>query len=153
MTDSTSVNIVAGSSSRRGSAKGAFRAYIDGAARGNPGPAGIGLVIESSDGAPVLEMSIFIGHRTNNQAEYEALIRTLKEARRLGIERLEVQTDSELLYHQLKGGYRVRDPELKRLHYRVQLLKRGLKELELRRISRKENRTADRLARAAAGAG
>jgi ribonuclease HI len=107
-------------------------------------------VIQGPDGEGILEISSPIGYRTNNQAEYEALIRALKEAHRLGIGRLLVQTDSELLYYQWRGEYRVRDPELKRLQLRAQQIARGFKELTLRVIPRKENRLADRLAKDAA---
>jgi len=98
-------------------------AHVDGAARGNPGPAGIGIVLTDPQGAVVKEISEPLGRTTNNVAEYTALIRALEEARALGCSRIRVITDSELMARQLAGIYAVKAPHLKPLFVRaVQLL-------------------------------
>ena len=86
-----------------------WTAYVDGAARGNPGPAGIGVVITDSDGCVMKEVAEPLGRTTNNVAEYTAMIRALEEARALGCERIRIYTDSELMAHQINGKYAVKE--------------------------------------------
>ncbi|MBI4294988.1 MAG: ribonuclease HI family protein [Chloroflexi bacterium] len=92
--------------------------YTDGAAQPNPGPAAIGVVILDASGHIVDKIQRYIGHATNNQAEYQALVAGLARARELGAEQVEVRSDSELLVRQLQGSYRVRKAELKPLFER-----------------------------------
>src|SRR5690242_21822557 len=97
-------------------------ANVDGAARGNPGPAGIGVVIMDAAGNVVKEVAEPLGRTTNNVAEYTALIRALEEARALGCSRISVFTDSELMARQINGQYRVKTEHLFPLYQRVTIL-------------------------------
>lgn len=121
--------------------------YCDGASRGNPGEAGIGCVIFFN--GQKREISEYIGKTTNNVAEYTALIKGLEEALRLGIEEIEVYSDSELLIRQLKGIYKVRNQGLMPLYEKVSELLRKFKSFELNHIMREENSLADSLAKEA----
>ena len=132
---------------RRGSLN-SLEIYIDGAAKGNPGPAGIGIVIYR-DGAVIKQVSRFIGETTNNVAEYTALIYALQEALILKASEIKVKTDSELLYKQIKGEYKVRHVNLKPLFEQLRHLFMGFKHIDVSHISRENNREADRLATAA----
>lgn len=122
---------------------------IDGSSRFNPGPSGIGVRITDGQGRVVKALSRFIGDRTNNQAEYEALICGLTEAEPYAREAVVFCTDSALLYHQLNGRYRVKDPELKALHARALELLSGFTDASLKLVSRTDNKDTDRLARTA----
>jgi ribonuclease HI len=93
--------------------------YIDGASRGNPGEAGAGVWITDENGAEVGEASRYLGHKTNNEAEYWALLLGLEEAKRLGGHTVRVFTDSELIARQVKGIYRVKDMKLRALYKTV----------------------------------
>ena len=97
--------------------------FVDGASRGNPGPAAIGVVFQDKKGAVLKPLSVKIGVSTNNVAEYFALIFALQEAIIMRVEELEVFTDSELLTKQLSGEYKVKDETLKRLHLLVKHLR------------------------------
>jgi ribonuclease HI len=119
---------------------------IDGAARGNPGEAGCGAVIFDPAGRAVRELCRYIGHATNNVAEYEALLLGLEEAVRLGAKALRIESDSQLLVRQLNGLYRVRDGKLIQLHQKALHLLRQLKACRIIHIGRENNRLADRLA-------
>jgi len=122
-----------------------LQVYIDGAARGNPGPAGIGVVIKK--GAQVLaEISDFIGKATNNVAEYLALIRGLEEALALGATKVECFSDSELLVKQIKGEYQVKNEGLTPLYYHACALIKKFKTFTLSHTLRQENKHADQLA-------
>lgn len=123
--------------------------YTDGASRGNPGPAAIGVVIEDESGRVRSRISRRISETTNNRAEYVALIAGLEEAARLGAEHIEVRSDSELLVKQIKGVYRVKNPELKRLYEQVHRLMRRFSSFSIVHISREQNRAADALTRKA----
>jgi ribonuclease HI len=125
--------------------------YIDGASRGNPGEAGIGVVLCNEAGEPVKEISESVGIATNNVAEYRALIRGLEEARALGADTVQVYTDSELLAKQLNGHYGVHSPHLQPLYCRVRSLLRLFKNVTIQHIPRVQNQRADALAKAAAG--
>ena len=124
----------------------AYTAHVDGGARGNPGPAGYGVTIQDSSGKPVAELSEYLGHQTNNYAEYQGLLAALRYAAEHGIRALHVVSDSELMVRQMKGIYKVRHPELRKLHDQAKQLLRGLEHFEIRHALREHNRTADRLA-------
>ena len=122
------------------------RIWMDGACRGNPGPASVGAVIRSAAGSVLREISECLGHTTNNVAEYSALIRALEEAKALGARRVEAFSDSQLLVRQMSGQYRVKHPGLKPLHLRAAELARGFEQFSFTHVPREENRDADRLA-------
>ena len=119
--------------------------FTDGACRGNPGPAGIGVVI-SQNGRVIKRLSKSIGPATNNLAEYTALIYALQEALILKASEIKINTDSELLYQQIKGRYKVKNEKLKNLFDQIQHLSRGFKRIDFECIPREKNREADRLA-------
>lgn len=123
---------------------GAARAWIDGAARGNPGEAGFGVRFERNGSTE--EILGFLGRTTNNVAEYAALLAALTHAVNTGVKRLRVHSDSELLVRQLNGRYRVKAPHLIPLFLKVLTLKRRIPQLEVRHVRREQNRDADRLA-------
>jgi ribonuclease HI len=119
--------------------------YIDGAAKGNPGPAGIGAVIYQ-DSRILKNLSKFIGNATNNVAEYTALIYALQEALILKADKIRLWTDSELLCKQIQGEYRVRHSNLKPLYEQIKNLSRGFSSFEIHHLSRTQNCGADKLA-------
>jgi len=125
-----------------------IRIEIDGSSRHNPGPSGIGVRV-TDGGRTVREVSRRVGIRTNNQAEYLALLCGLEIARDYPGRQVVVQTDSELLQRQLSGRYRVRNPGLKALHQKAQALLARLPGVRVVHVPREENRAADRLAREA----
>jgi len=120
--------------------------YIDGASRGNPGPAGIGVVLYDGGKRTLWEFGKFIGETTNNVAEYTALIYGLQEALIYKIKRISVYTDSELLARQLQGKYKVKEPHLKTLHQQARSLIQGFGWFGIHHLPRRENRRADKLA-------
>ena len=120
--------------------------YFDGTSRGNPGRAGAGIWMTDGEGRKVSEVSRYLGHKTNNQAEYWALLLGLREAKRRGGKTLHIFTDSELVERQIKGVYRVRDSNLKALHRTVQENLKAFSSVEIESIPREENKEADRLA-------
>ncbi len=124
----------------------ALALYIDGASRGNPGPAGIGVVIKDGRNRVVAEISEFIGRFTNNVAEYRALVRGLEEAKILGAQAVTVRSDSDLLVSQLKGSYRVKSPDLSPLYLEANRLLHGFTRYTVHRIPRAQNAAADALA-------
>src|SRR5438045_9228715 len=95
---------------------------FDGGSRGNPGPAGIGVVLRAADGTPLVTLGRYIGKATNNVAEYTALITALEEAKKLGARRVRIRGDSELVVRQMTGVYRVKHPDLIPLFRRAQEL-------------------------------
>jgi ribonuclease HI len=119
--------------------------YIDGAAKGNPGPSGIGAVI-CRKGETIKNISSYIGNTTNNIAEYTALIYALQEALILKADSLEIKTDSQLLYRQLKKEYKVKNKNILVLYHQALHLFSAFKEVTLVNIPREENRGADKLA-------
>ncbi|MFA6548559.1 MAG: ribonuclease HI family protein [Candidatus Margulisiibacteriota bacterium] len=119
--------------------------YTDGAARGNPGPAGIGVVIRN-DEKVLLEIADYIGETTNNIAEYTALIRGLEEAIDMDEKQVRVFSDSELIVKQVNGEYRVKNEGLAPLHNNVKALTHKFKKFEIFYISRDNNKAADKLA-------
>ncbi len=122
-----------------------WTANVDGAARGNPGPAGIGVVIVDGDGNVVKEIGEPLGRTTNNVAEYSAMIRALEEARSLGCERIRVLTDSELMAHQINGKYAVKAPHLVPLFQRARTLLAQFDHAIVSHVRRELNRRADAL--------
>jgi probable phosphoglycerate mutase len=122
-----------------------FILYADGAARGNPGPAGAGAVLLDEKGAIVAELARPLGHATNNVAEYNALILGLEEARRRGATAIDVRMDSMLVVEQMRGRWRIRHPGLKPLALRAGALLASFPEREIRHVPREENALADAL--------
>jgi ribonuclease HI len=120
--------------------------WSDGAARGNPGPAGIGVMLKTSAGEVLAAEAQFLGHSTNNVAEYRALLLGLERALELGVRRLEVRADSELLIKQLKGEYRVKNAGLRPLYEQAQALLGRFEATRLLHVRRELNVEADRLA-------
>ena len=129
--------------------EGAYIANIDGAARGNPGPASYGVVVRKPDGRPHESLGKYIGRHTNNVAEYYALIAALDYAAASGIKRLRVYSDSQLIVNQMKGLYKVKHPDLRPLHERAKKQAAGLEAFTIAYIPREENRAADAAANAA----
>ena len=121
-------------------------AHIDGGARGNPGPAGYGVVIEDQSGRKVGARSEYLGHQTNNFAEYQGLIAALEYALAHGPKALKVISDSELLVRQIKGIYKVKNAVLKDLHARAKELISQLDWFSIDHALREHNREADELA-------
>ena len=121
-------------------------AHIDGGARGNPGPAGYGVVIEDETGKRIAGLNEYLGHRTNNYAEYSGLLAAVQYAVDHGYKRLKVISDSELLVRQLRGQYKVKHPTLIELHGRAKQLIGKLDWFDIGHVLRDKNREADRLA-------
>src|SRR3989338_8668489 len=117
--------------------------FIDGASRGNPGPAAVGVVFEGAGGKPLAVISKTIGVATNNTAEYYALILALQQALMLNIKELNVFTDSELVARQFAGRYKIKDASLKLLYVLISHLKQGFSSLEVVHVPREENKRAD----------
>ena len=124
-------------------------AYIDGGARGNPGPAGFGVRIEQGDGTLVEEFSEAIGHATNNVAEYRGLLAALEWAKSHGCRELHVRSDSLLLVQQMLGNYKVKNAGLQPLHAKARLLAHEIGRVTFEHVGRAHNAHADRLANAA----
>ena len=119
--------------------------YIDGAARGNPGPAGAGIVLKEG-GKTVGEAYKYLGDTTNNVAEYSALISGLQEAIALGYKNARLHLDSELVAQQLKGDYRVKNNNIKPLFEKAVALINNFDRLQIVKIDRSDNKEADKLA-------
>jgi ribonuclease HI len=117
--------------------------FIDGASRGNPGRAGAGVYITNMEGKRIVGTGRYLGHKTNNEAEYGALLLGLQEAKRLGGEVVRIFTDSELIERQVKGIYRVKELHLRILHRRVMEKIKEFASFEIESIPRKENQEAD----------
>jgi ribonuclease HI len=121
-------------------------ARIDGGARGNPGPAGYGVLLEDRAGRKLAELSHFLGPRTNNVAEYSGLIAALEYAAQHPPKAVKVLSDSELLVKQMRGEYKVKSPELRPLYEKAKALSHRLEWFAIEHVARRENREADRLA-------
>jgi len=120
--------------------------HCDGAARGNPGPAGIGVHIADDDGTTVAEIAEGIGEATNNVAEYAAAIRGLERARDLGATEVHLRSDSKLLIEQLAGRWKIKNANLIRLHREARALVEGFERATFEHVPRERNVEADRLA-------
>lgn len=127
-----------------------LKVFIDGASRGNPGPAGIGVVIKDESNTILLEVGRMIGSATNNVAEYRAFLTALRKANDFLPDGVEVFSDSELLVRQIRGDYRVKHPELQKLFRKAQTLIAQFSHFTISHISREMNQEADRLASRAA---
>jgi ribonuclease HI len=123
--------------------------HVDGGARGNPGPAAIGVVVSDSDGGVVEQLGEPIGETTNNVAEYRALLRGLERARALGAQEVEVVGDSELVAKQINGQYKVKHAGLKPLHAEALQALGGFDRWRVRTVPRAQNAAADALVNAA----
>jgi len=123
--------------------------HVDGGARGNPGPAAIGVVVADADGQLLEEVAETIGETTNNVAEYRALLRGLERARALGADEVEVVGDSELVAKQVMGQYKVKHAGLRPLHMQALQALSGFARWSVRTVPRAQNATADALVNAA----
>jgi len=121
-------------------------AYIDGGSRGNPGVAGYGVAVQDENGESLVGLSQHLGIRTNNFAEYSALIGALQYALANGYEGLRVYADSELMVRQINGVYKVKSPDLQPLFREAKALIFKLKSFSIHHVPREQNREADRLA-------
>jgi ribonuclease HI len=121
------------------------RLSTDGGARGNPGPAAFGYVLEAEDGTVLAAHGERIGVATNNVAEYRALIAGLEKARELAVNEIEVVSDSELLVRQMRGEYRVKNAALRELSLEAARLARGIAKVSYTAVRREHNELADRL--------
>ena len=129
--------------------EGAYTANIDGAARGNPGPASYAVVVRRPDGTPLESLGKYIGRQTNNVAEYYALIAALDYAIAHHLKRLRVRSDFELLVRQIQGIYKVKSPDLRPLHERARKMIAGLEAFAIEHVPREQNADADAVANAA----
>jgi ribonuclease HI len=129
-----------------------FRAWIDGAARGNPGPAGAGVYVEPERERPTLEFYEPLGQTTNNVAEYRALLLALERAEEAGADDVEIRSDSRLLVEQLRGNFKVRAEHLKPLLAESVLRAKRFRKFSILHIPREQNMRADRLANKGADA-
>ena len=120
-------------------------AYIDGGARGNPGPAGYGVRIQSADGTVLDELHGALGIATNNVAEYNGLLAALRWAVENNVSRVQIRADSELLVKQMRGEYKVKNPGLQPLYVRARLLVAELDDVKFEHVRREFNAEADRL--------
>lgn len=119
--------------------------YTDGGARGNPGPAGLGVVVKDAEGRTILEHSRFLGERTNNQAEYMAIIDALHHASVLGADEVQMFMDSELAVKQLNHEYKVRNADLAQLFMQVWNMITTFKKVTFAHVPREKNKEADRM--------
>lgn len=120
--------------------------HSDGGARGNPGPAGIGVVLSDSEGNKLSEISQYLGETTNNQAEYRALIAGLERAKELGALEVDCYLDSELVVKQLNRQYKVKNADLAPLFLKIYNLTQSFKSTKFTHIRRELNKEADKLA-------
>jgi ribonuclease HI len=119
--------------------------HVDGGARGNPGPAAIGVVLSTPEGEVVDEAAERIGHATNNVAEYRAVLEGLERARGLGASEVEIVNDSELVARQLTGLYKVKHPAMRPLHQQALGLLGSFERWSIRTVPRAQNARADEL--------
>jgi len=120
--------------------------HVDGGARGNPGPAGAGVVIsDAADGGVIYEAGLFLGHATNNVAEYKGMLHGLEMARALKAHEVEVVSDSELLVRQMNGQYKVKNAGLLPLYKQGKVLAAGFETCSFRHVRREQNVLADAL--------
>jgi len=137
--------------SKKGQTRGAgpigrIIAYSDGASIGNPGHAGCGVLLVDEAGEVVLEDHKYLGQATNNVAEYEGAILALTRALDLGVRAIELRVDSTLLANQIKGGYKVKSPNLATLYRNLKQLTTQFESFDIKAIGRADNKEADRLA-------
>jgi ribonuclease HI len=123
--------------------------HVDGGARGNPGPAAIGVVVSEPEGEVLEQLAERIGVATNNVAEYRAVLRGLERARALGASEVELIGDSELVARQLTGAYKVKHPDMRALHAEARSALGGFERWRIRTVPRAQNAAADALVNAA----
>jgi ribonuclease HI len=121
-------------------------AHVDGGSRGNPGPAAYAVVVSADDGTRLASLSKYLGHTTNNVAEYQGLLAALEYALEHNHRRLRIITDSELMARQISGQYKVKNPNLKVLYDRARALISQFDAFRIEHVRREHNREADRLA-------
>ncbi|HKZ13714.1 MAG TPA: ribonuclease HI family protein [Solirubrobacterales bacterium] len=124
---------------------GKLTVNVDGGARGNPGPAAIGVVVRSGDGAVVEQVGETIGQATNNVAEYRALLRGIELAAAHGADEVELIGDSELIVRQIEGRYKVKHADMKELHAQAKTMLAGFERWSIRHVKRAQNADADNL--------
>jgi ribonuclease HI len=123
--------------------------FVDGSSRGNPGPSGVGIAVFKPGGdEPIEQISRYIGIATNNVAEYEAVIHALNWMGRSGVKTARLMLDSELVYKQMKGSYRIKSPHIALLLKRIRMLEAGLS-ITMTLVPREQNKLANRLAQQA----
>jgi ribonuclease HI len=127
-------------------AASAYRVNIDGAARGNPGPAAYGVVIRDGRGEVVAKLKKYIGRMTNNVAEYYGLIAALDYAQSHGMRAVRIESDSELMVKQMRGQYKVKSEDLRPLFERAKKMSQGFEAFHINHVYREQNREADALA-------
>ena len=127
----------------------ALTMYTDGASRGNPGPAGIGIVIFDDSNRQVGKISRYIGVQTNNYAEYTAVIKAVEIASYFKAKRLKIRTDSELVVKQINGEYKVKNDNIRPLYERVKTAMRDIEDIKIEHVTRNLNDKADHLAKKA----
>ncbi|MBK8269255.1 MAG: ribonuclease HI family protein [Planctomycetes bacterium] len=120
--------------------------HVDGGARGNPGPGGSGVAIRDAEGKVLFEAGYYLGHVTNNQAEYTGLLKGLEIAAKAGADELDIRSDSELLVKQVHGDYRVKNEGLKPLYDEAMANLGRFKKWHIQHVRREQNKDADRLA-------
>ena len=144
--ESMNDTLFSGMEASSGELSGWYTAHCDGGSRGNPGPSGYGAVITDPTGKVVARLSAFLGHQTNNYAEYKGLLAVLAWAKEHGAHRLRVISDSELMVKQMKGQYKVASPGLRPLWEEAKQLAGRLDRFEMRHTLRGGNKEADQLA-------
>ncbi len=123
-----------------------LKIFTDGGARGNPGPAGIGVVIMDEHDQIIAQHKKYLGEQTNNFAEYSAVILALQEAQKLGAQEIDFYLDSELVVKQLNREYKVKNPELAKLFVKIYNLQQTFKKVSYSHVPREMNKLADKLA-------
>lgn len=123
-----------------------LRMQFDGGSRGNPGPAGCGVTLTTPDGELVYELGDYLGHHTNNYAEYIGLVRGVEAANRLGVRKLEIRADSELVVRQILGIYRVKNASLRPLYQQAMDMLAKIPAWSIAHVYRNENARPDELA-------
>jgi len=124
----------------------AITLMFDGGSRGNPGPSGVGVVLSAQDGTSLVTLGRYIGVATNNVAEYMGVIIGLEQAQKLGARKVIIRGDSELIIKQLRGEYRVRHPDMQKLHTRAMVLIKTFENVTITHNLRDKNELADKLA-------
>jgi ribonuclease HI len=138
--------LFSGSAVEQKPASASYRVNIDGAARGNPGPASYGVVIRDGKGEVVAKLKKYIGRMTNNVAEYYGLIAALDYAQSHGVKALRIESDSELMVKQMRGQYKVKSEDLRPLYERATKMSKGFESFRIDHVYREQNREADALA-------
>jgi ribonuclease HI len=127
-----------------------WHVYIDGASSGNPGESGAGIIAFNESGLELFKESIYLGHMTNNMAEYEALVRSLERAYQSSVENLYIYTDSLLIANQITGKYKIKNQELMKYSEKAKTIIKYFNNFAIEYIPREKNVLADKLAKSAA---